>query len=279
MIKQLPLNAELITDSLTTKMLGRTLFCLDVIDSTNDEARRIGLEAVDGTVITCEQQTAGRGRLGRSWVSPWGKGIWLTVILKPVLPVSVIPLLTQVAAAAVSLAVENILGPENEQHGVQIKWPNDILLNNRKIGGILTEMQLRGDRVQYAALGIGLNIHSDGEDFPDELKDKAGSLYMLTGKTYSREIMIAEILNELEPLYEEWTRNGALGRALSICRQKSAVIGRPVALSGPGGVQEGLVLGLGTDGELILRLKDGREQSVISGEISLAVVPDNVINR
>jgi BirA family biotin operon repressor/biotin-[acetyl-CoA-carboxylase] ligase len=258
-----------ITQGLRTKILGRKIIYLDTVDSTNSEGRRRVTSEAEGTVILSEQQTAGRGRLGRKWTSPRNKGIWMSILLKPDLPPDRIPRLTMVGAAAVCLALESVepsLGAK-----VQIKWPNDLLIDGKKVGGILTEMQISGDEVQSVVLGIGLNVSLKEDDFPPELLRKATSLYLGTGRIYDREILIAEILNSFEPFYQEFL-GGSIKKPLTICRQRSAVIGRNVILLNKGVEAEAEVLGLGSQGELVVKLAKGEIASVVSGEISLRML-------
>lgn len=250
-----------------TQKIGSNVICLKTIDSTNSEAKRRSLEEAEGTVFLSEQQTAGRGRLGREWASPDGKGIWMSVLLKPAISPDKIPQLTTVAAAAVSLALESIDTVFDTM--LRIKWPNDILLGAKKAGGILTEMQMCGDIVQAVVIGIGLNVSLKENDFPHQLRQQATSLLLETGVSYDRVIIIAQIINFLESLYQEFLTEGDLGRSLAICRKRSAVIGRKVQLLHQGNKEEVEVLDLGCQGELVVKHADGTRSSIISGEISI----------
>lgn len=261
------LVSENIAQYLKTEFIGRKLYGLDTIDSTNSEVKRKSSVEAEGTVVFSEQQTAGRGRLGREWISPKGKGILMSLLLKPDLPPAKIPQLTMIGAAAIFLALENL--DASLQDKVRIKWPNDILLGEKKIGGILTEMQANGDRVQSVVIGIGLNVSLQAADFPEELVMKATSLFLATGKVYERERLMAEILNCFEPLYLKFLK-GATKEFLAICRQRSAVIGKKVFLTEKGEGHEVEVLDLGPQGELIVKMANGKISSIISGEISLS---------
>jgi len=258
-----------IEQSIQTKFIGRKIIYLDTIDSTNSEGKRRSSTEVEGTVILSEIQTAGRGRLGREWISPKSKGIWMSILLKPKLSSEKIPQLTLVGAAAVCMALESV---DHSLSGkVQIKWPNDILLAQRKLGGILTEMQVSGDKVQSVVLGIGLNVNLEKTDFPEELELCATSLSLQTGIIYERELLIAELLYSFEQLYSEFLNYGELGQSLDICRQRSAVICKQVLLLDKGIRQEAEVLDLGPQGELVVRLSNGDITSIVSGEISLRI--------
>ncbi len=256
-----------IAQYLHTKVIGRKIICLETIDSTNSELRRRACAEEEGTVILSEQQTGGRGRLGREWLAPKNKGIWMSVLLKPDLSPAEIPQLTLTGAAAICLALEKADASLCGQ--VTVKWPNDILLNGRKLSGILTEMQIRANTVQSIVLGIGLNLYQREEDFPPELGKEATSLLRETGKYYDSKMLTAEILNFLESLYNNFLEQGNISESLVICRQRSAVIGQKVILVDQEQKQEAEVLDLGTHGELVVRLPNGKVTSVISGEISL----------
>lgn len=263
-------RTQLIHEFLFTKWLGHKIIFLDTVDSTNTECKKRSLNEKEGIVILSEEQTAGRGRLGREWVSPKGKGIWMSLLLKPGLPSDKIPQTTLVAAASVCTALEAEL--KEFSLPVEVKWPNDILLDGRKVGGILTEMQVNGEKVQSVIVGIGLNVNLRREDFPPMLKDQATSLFLATGRVWERERLIAVVLNSFESLYDNFSRTGELGESLTICRLKSAVIGRQVILSNNGTEQQAEVLSLGSQGELLVRLENGMVKTVISGEISLKML-------
>lgn len=263
------LSVEKIEKTIGTGRIGKKIIYFDTIDSTNNEGKRAAPCEPEGTVILCERQTAGRGRLGREWISPEGKGIWMSILLKPNLPTPRVPQLTIVAAAAICLALERI--DPLLQGKLQVKWPNDILLGQGKISGILTEMQISGDKVQSVVVGIGLNVNLKEADFSEELKMKATSLFRETGRTYDREILIGGILNSFESLYKNFLQKENLGESLAICRNRSAVIGKQVFLLDKGVQQEAEVLELGPQGELIVKLAGGDITSIVSGEVSLRV--------
>lgn len=265
------LSSEALSTYLRTSFLGRKIIYFDTLDSTNTEARRRAHDERQGTVVISEQQNAGRGRLDREWLSPKGLGIWMSVILKPELPPEEIPQLTLIGAAAVYLAVEEA-GIVFPGKGITIKWPNDIFINSKKAGGILTEMQMRENRIPDVIVGIGLNVNLSDADFPETLVNKATSLRIETGECQSRPRLAAEILNAYEPLYLEYLKSGQLGRTLAICRKHSEVIGKEVILEGMRGSRQlARVLDLGPKGELIAELENGEILSVFSGEVSLRI--------
>lgn len=268
-----------LSEYLRTSFLGRKMIYFDTLDSTNAEARKKAHDEPQGTVIISEQQTAGRGRFGRDWLSPKGLGIWMSLILKPDLPPEEIPQLTLIAAAAVCLAVEEA-GIDFPGKGLTIKWPNDIFLNGKKTGGILTEMQMGDNRIPNVVVGIGLNVNLRETDFPDSLLETATSFRIATGACQSRPKIAVGILNAYESLYLEYLKNGHLGQTLAICRERSEVIGKEVVLEGRDALsQQGYrqlarVLDLGPKGELIAELENGEIISVFSGEVSLKINAD-----
>jgi len=257
-----------ISDLLRTDALGRKIICLDSVGSTNTELQKMaGADLPEGTVLLSEQQTGGRGRLGREFFSPQAKGIWMSVLLKPDFAPEQAPPLTLSAAAAVWLALAAVDAGLKEK--IRIKWPNDILYGEKKLGGILTEMQAGDNHIHCVIIGIGLNTALETEDFPPDLRNEATSLLLETGKIYAREPIIAGILNNLENLYRDYSQSGNLSQSLAICREHSAVIGRKALIGSSGAEQEIEVLGLGDRGELLAKLADGRNTVYVSGEVSL----------
>ena len=265
-IYQERLNPDEIQSKLHTTFLGQHIICLDTVDSTNQEARRRAETEEDGTIILSEEQTGGRGRQGRVWISPGGKGIWMSFILKPKITPEKVPQLTLIAASAICLALEG-----EQISGLQVKWPNDILIDGRKLSGILTEMQSRGNKVEYVVLGIGVNVSLGQEDFPDELQNQASSLYLETGRMWDRASLITAIINNFEPLYREYIEHDKLEKVLDICRQRSAVLGKNILLYDKGSVRSAEALDLGPQGELLVRMDDGQQTAIVSGEISIRI--------
>lgn len=257
-----------------TAVLGRKIICLPTVDSTNNECRRRAFYEDEGTIIFSEEQTCGKGRQGRGWSSPRNKGIWMSLLLKPDIPGQKVPQITQIGAAALCLALE-----EKGIYRARIKWPNDILLDGKKVSGILTEMQAKGTRAEYLILGIGLNVNLAGSDFPPELRGEATSLYLASGRLWDRAELAAGIINAFEPLYLNYVRDQDLNHTLEICRQRSAVIGKSVLLIKGGVSKPAQVLDLGSQGELIVQMADGKEKRIISGEISLRILKSEVPNN
>lgn len=250
------LSGENISKNLNTEFMGRNVVFLETVDSTNTYAKNNQLP--HGSLVTCEEQTTGRGRLGRIWQSQ--KGMCMSIVLIPEIELSQISKITQVCAAAVAKALEEL------KINAKIKWPNDIFINGRKICGILTEMKTEKDNPPYVVVGIGMNINND--NFPDEIKDTATSLYMETGIIFEKSMVAAKILNNFEVLYDEFI-NGNFKKSLDICREKSYVIGKNINLIENNAVRKATAVDIGTEGELVVVTEEGIREKIISGEVSV----------
>lgn len=255
------LTADKINENLETQIIGRNIIYFDAINSTNSYAKTIGLSCDDGTVITCENQADGRGRLGKQWKSQSGS-MCMTVVLKPDIDIAQVSKITQVCAASISLTLDEL------KIDAKIKWPNDLMINNKKICGILTEMNSDKNRVNYVVIGIGLNVNNLNEDFPNEIRDIATSILSETGRYIDRNFIAAKILNNFEILYNEFINNNFI-LSLNICKNKSNLIGKNINLIKNKEVTKAKALDLGEDGDLIVQYEDGEIDSIISGEISV----------
>ena len=250
-----------------TYVVGRELVCLDEVDSTNTYAKQIAMAgAPDGTVVTANAQTAGRGRMDRTFQSPRDKGIYLTALLRPALPPEKLLPVTALAGVAVCNAVERVCGAR-----IGLKWPNDSVLENRKLCGILTEMSLEAEtgRLQYVVVGIGVNVLQEAEDFPPEVREVATSLYQSLGTAASRPALTAALIEELDRLYTALAA-GDTKAYLTAYRARCVNLGRTVQLLTPAGGRE-VAEAVGIDDQfgLVVRMADGREKTVRSGEVSV----------
>lgn len=254
------LNPQNIYRNLKTKFIGKNVLHFETIDSTNDYAKKIGNELRDGSVIISEEQTKGKGRLGRVWESKAGEGIWMSIILKPNIIPNKAPFITLIAGASIVKAL-NILGVD-----AKIKWPNDITINNKKLSGILTELSAEIERVNYIVVGIGMNVKDT--DFEEELKDKATSLYK-ENYNVSRIDIVKEILCQFEKLYLDYIEKDDKKEVLDICRQYSAIINKEIYVIKND--QKELVdcIGINEEGNLIIKNKDGKLEEIMSGEVSI----------
>lgn len=176
----------------------------ETVESTQKIAHQLANEGVqEGTLVVAEEQLSGKGRLMRSWHSPKFSGIWMSLILRPKIPIHEAPQLTLLAAVAVAQAIEDTTDLKP-----QIKWPNDILVNRKKVVGILTEMQAESDRIHSVIIGIGMNINQKLVDFPEDSHGKASSLFIESGETVSRSKVIQRALFRLENLYDLYLNEG-----------------------------------------------------------------------
>lgn len=247
-----------IQHGLKTQYLGKKIIYEDTIGSTMDVAFRLGIEgAVEGTVICAEAQTKGKGRLGRQWSSPKGKGIYMSAILRPSLPPTEVAQLTLLAAVAVCEALRRKTGV-----AARIKWPNDILVENRKLAGILTELSAETDRVRFVVIGVGINVNTPLSLLPPQ----ATSLKEETQQKTSRVELLQEILYELETWYERLKKDG-FAPVVARWKELSATLGRRVRLIDPSGEIEGEAVDLDKTGRLMIRNDAGLIVSKISGDV------------
>jgi BirA family biotin operon repressor/biotin-[acetyl-CoA-carboxylase] ligase len=253
-----------LTSGLRTKRIGCQVSCVPETESTNLLAFRLAESAArEGTVVIAETQTGGKGRLGRHWESPPGVNLYCSVVLRPPIQPFRAPQLTFVSAVAVARAIEQVacLQPN-------IKWPNDILLNGRKVAGLLNEMSAETDTIHCVILGIGVNINMRQEQFPDDLRHPATSLLLESGACVSRVAFARELLSSLDALYDEYLRNGFPAiRAEWLSR--STVQGRRVRVSFGTGETEGMVMGVDDDGALLLKRGDRDPERVLAGDVTI----------
>ena len=245
---------------LTTRYIGTKLVLLPTAGSTNDIARQLAAGGTpEGTVVVAEQQTAGRGRRGRTWVSPPGC-LYLSVVLRPRLHPSNAFYLTMLAAIAV---LDGVYGEAGLT--CQVKWPNDILVGGKKLAGILTETSTTGDSLDFAVVGIGLNVNLDATAFP-EIARTATSLSGELGRDVSRAPVLASVLGQMERWYDE-LRAGNTALIYRHWRDSLAYIGQLVMVAHESGSWEGIAEDADADGTLILRQADGRVRRVTVGDV------------
>ncbi len=263
----LPEELDLISlnEIMKTQIMGKSIELHQVIDSTNNRARELALEGADeGTLIIAETQLEGRGRLSRSWISPRGKGIWMSLILKPDLSPDQAPHITAIAAVAIRKALNRATGLD-----IGIKWPNDIIIDGKKVCGILTEMHADIDRIYYVVVGIGINVNMTQEDLPVELSSTATSLRIALGRNLDRRQLIALIMEEIEEIYYTYLENRDFKQILDLCRQYSVTLNRPVKVIGRDTSFEGFAVDFDEDGSLLVKKEDGNIIKVMSGDVSV----------
>lgn len=255
-------TAQEIRAGLETELLGKTVYSFDSVDSTNEEAKRQALRgAPNGSLFIAEQQTGGKGRLGRSFMSPAGAGIWFSVLLRPgILPLHVAAT-TLLSGLAVCGAIRKATGCP-----AMIKWPNDIVVGSKKVCGILTEMSAEMERVEYVIPGIGINVNNTA--FPENLRDKATSIRLEIGKPVRRIPILQETLRRLEKLLKE----NAVSLTPSFLKEYKnccVTLGRKVEFERGGRHIAAVAEDISPEGELIVCLPDGKTETVYSGEVSV----------
>ncbi|MDR6717865.1 biotin--[acetyl-CoA-carboxylase] ligase [Paenibacillus sp. 2003] len=249
--------------ALDTTVFGRKAVLLASTLSTQGDVLKLAEQGqAEGAVVIAEEQTGGRGRFGRQWFSPPGKGIWMSVLMRPDLPLQHTPQLTLLTGVAVCRAVRACSGAD-----AGIKWPNDLLIDGRKVCGILLESTVEDHEVRYCIAGIGVDVNFDPEDYPEDLTTIATSLKMETGQSVDRTKLTAAILTELEQLYFLYQKEG-FGVISALWEALSVSMNREITVTNPHGVIEGKAIGLDPSGALIVEKHDGEHTLIISGEIS-----------
>lgn len=232
-------------------------------DSTNTELHRLALNGeAHGTVLTAKKQTAGKGRRGREWKSSEEDNIYMSVLLRPKFDTEKAPMLTLVMAQSVCMVLEKY-----GFAGVQIKWPNDLIVSGKKVCGILTEMFMHKTDIDHVIVGVGINVNQ--KEFPDELVDKATSLFLEGGKQVEKEQMVTEIADAFFTLYEQFAEIGDLSFLQEKYNQRLVNRNKEVRVLEPEHAYTAYALGINPVGELVVRLQDGTTKAVYAGEVSV----------
>ena len=252
------MNPTSITKTLATHFIGQNVLYYPSVNSTNDIARQQALSnAPEGTAVIADRQTTGRGRLKRAWISPKGN-IAVTVVLYPAR--KNLPYLTMIAALAVLHSIEKTTGLK-----CQLKWPNDVLINNKKVCGILLETQAEPDSVDFAIIGIGINVNMKLADYP-EIASIATSLADETGRDVSRMLLLRNLFVEMEKLY---LRLQAGESILAEWRDNLMTLGKKIHVRAGDEVFAGIAESMADDGSLMLRCDDGRLLKFMAGDVTL----------
>jgi BirA family transcriptional regulator, biotin operon repressor / biotin---[acetyl-CoA-carboxylase] ligase len=241
---------------------GKKITYKTSVKSTQEIAHSLARDgAEEGSIVLADEQTGGRGRLGRAWQSPSGTGIWMSLILRPEIPLQKAPQLTLLIAVAASRAIENVTGIE-----AAIKWPNDLLINGKKVAGILTELQAEADSIHSVIVGIGMNVNQEKKHFAEEIAEIATSLTIEGGKTYKRAEIIGAILQEIESLYRSYLDKGfAVIKLLWEARAYS--LGKRITARSVTGSITGYAKGITDEGVLLLEDDNGKIHSIYSADI------------
>ena len=254
-------NETTITDQIHTKWAGKTVHFARETDSTNLWIKRLAKEgAPEGTLALAEFQSAGRGRLGRSWEVPEGTSVMMSILLRPKFEPQYAPTLTLVMGMAVAKAVKKL------GFDVSIKWPNDVVVSHKKICGILTEMGVRDGKIDYAVIGVGINVNI--REFPEEMADKATSLYLESGKEFDRSQIPGLVMEAFEEYYEKFAATCDLSGLKEEYESILANYNQPVRVLAKE-PYEGVARGITDGGELLVEKTDGTIVAVSAGEVSV----------
>ena len=254
-------NETTITDQIHTKWAGKTVHFARETDSTNLWIKRLAKEgAPEGTLALAEFQSAGRGRLGRSWEVPEGTSVMMSILLRPKFEPQYAPMLTLVMGMAVAKAVKKL------GFDVSIKWPNDVVVSHKKICGILTEMGVRDGKIDYAVIGVGINVNI--REFPEEMADKATSLYLESGREFDRSQIPGLVMEAFEEYYEKFAATCDLSGLKEEYESILANYNQPVRVLAKE-PYEGVARGITDGGELLVEKTDGTIVAVSAGEVTV----------
>lgn len=257
-------NEANVKKHLQTEVYGHRIEYVESCPSTqliaHDEAQK---GAPDGTVVIAEEQTSGKGRLSRPWTSTAYKGIWMSIIMRPTLTLQQAPQMTLVAAVALTRAIEEVTAIQ-----AQIKWPNDILIEGKKVTGILTELQADPDRIKAIIIGIGINVNQEQTDFPEDLLPIATSLKMVLGESVNRAKLIAKTLQYLEQFTQLYETHG-FGPVKLLWEGYSNTVGKRIRAVMINETIEGVALGISEEGMLEVQLDDGTVRGIYSADIEI----------
>lgn len=248
--------------NLQTKRFGRPARYFEETPSTQDIVKAWAEEgAQEGALAVAGLQKSGRGRMSRRWLSPQGKGIWMSLLLRPDVPIHCAPQLTLLAAVALCRSLRRQTGLD-----IGIKWPNDLLVDGKKISGILLESAAEDERLKYIVAGIGISVNLRAEDYPEELLEKAVSLRMAAGQSFDRRLLIGDFLMEWETLYQLYLEEG-FGPIATLWESMAVSLGKTVELSTPRGTMIGVPVGLDPTGAIVVKRPDGILETVFSAEM------------
>ena len=257
------LSVNEIAGRLNTKWAGRQLYCLEETGSTNTDAKRLIEEgASDGTLVVADKQNGGKGRRGRSWSSPKGTSIYMSIALKPSYNPDKASMVTLIMALAVAKGIR-------EQTGLAafIKWPNDVVVNKKKVCGILTEMNAEPDYIHSVVIGTGINVNE--QEFPEEIKETATSLFLEKGEKITRAQLVVSVMEYFEQDYEKFLEREDLSGLLEEYNELLINRGKKVKVLDPKQEWEGTAGGINEKGELLVEDEKGQLVKVYAGEVSV----------
>ncbi len=249
---------------LGTKVVGSDIVFLPQTDSTNLQARLLAEQgAADGTVVIADQQSSGKGRMGRYWISPKGVNLYLSIILRPDIQLRHATQMTFLTAVAVAEAIESC-----GSFTPQLKWPNDVLLNGKKVAGLLNELNAETEQIHFMILGVGVNLNMTDDQFPADLRTPATSLLLAGGKRISRLEFARTLLQKTDQHYARYLAEG-FAPILAAWEKRCNMLGRRVEVDYQHSRLTGVVKGLDEAGALLLTLPNGAEERVLAGDVKL----------
>ena len=261
------MTKEELASLMNTQWAGRNILYYDVTDSTNLRIKQAGDEgAPHGTLAVADRQTAGRGRRGRTWESPAGSNIYMSILLRPEIAPNKASMLTLVMALSVAEGIRQCISHPGYP-ALQIKWPNDVIINGKKVVGILTEMSSQIDYINHVTVGVGINVNTT--DFPEEIAQTATSLQIECGHSVKRAHLIAAVMERLEENYETFLKTGDLSGLID--RYSALLVNRDrdVRIICMKETYEAHAVGIDNTGELIVRREDGSVEKINAGEVSV----------
>lgn len=261
------LSVKEIKVGLKTKRIGQKAYIFDEVTSTNDQVKKYAERGEqEGILVVSEKQIAGKGRMGRTWYAPEGTGLWFSLLLRPQIPPSSAAQLVFVAAVAVCQAIRNATNLP-----ATIKWPNDILIEDKKICGILAEMNAELDWLHYVVIGIGINVNQLKEDFPPEIAERATSLALISGYFHKRVSLLQEILVQFEKEYDHYLEKGFVN-VIARWKTLNNTLGQEINVLSRDEVFSGIAEDIDQQGRLLVRTDSGELRSVLVGDVSIRKV-------
>ncbi|WP_029324102.1 biotin--[acetyl-CoA-carboxylase] ligase, partial [Butyrivibrio sp. AE3004] len=260
------MNIDKIRTMIDTRWVAKEVSFFDIIDSTNNVAKAAGDEGrQSGFLAVADRQDAGRGSRGRKWISPSGYNIFMSLMIRPKIPMDKAAGLTLIMALSIAEAIDEVAGVKTN-----IKWPNDIVLNKRKICGILTELHMEPDQKDYfVVIGAGINVNQPIELFPEEIRNTAGSVFSETGNNTDRAALIGACMKHFESNYENYVKAQDLRMLKNTYESRLINIGKEVRILDPKGEYEAVADGITDEGALVVTCKDGRRTEINAGEVSV----------
>lgn len=247
-----------------TTVIGKEILIFDEVKSTNDLTMEFAAKgSKEGLVVVAESQQHGKGRLGRQWISPKGVNIYASFLLRPEIPPVNAPVLTMMASLAAAEAISNTTGLD-----ARIKWPNDILVNQKKISGILTEMNAEEEKINYVVIGIGINVNMKNEDFPENVRIPATSVMDSLGRKFDRSKLLCSLIESMDSNYEYLRKKGVMS-VMSKWRPLCITLNKMIKVTSAGGTITGVAEDVTKEGGLVIRIGEDSKKVIYSGDVTV----------